>query len=173
MSNIAVERIKETIDGFERLINIINTHKGSDNICRLSKKEISNFYGLSYTGTLKKINVLLKYGLIIQVPGGFKPTKKDIFTYLPFGALLVKILILVFKKPSVYSSFKEQSEILSVSFEDIQSAWGYYALFFGSKYPEKDEVDFLKQNDRECELDLISEDDMINTLLWRYQNGRI
>lgn len=145
MAEISHEKIKETISGYKRLLDIVEDNQDNDSICRLSKKKLSLQYGLSYTGTLKKLSFLLKYGLIEKVDGGFKRTEKDVILHTPLS-LLVKILLLVFEKPEVYNSYKQQAEILGESYEDVQSAWGYYAYFFGSKYPEKNEINILKQN---------------------------
>ncbi|MEC1759853.1 hypothetical protein [Schinkia azotoformans] len=134
----------ETINGYRRLLEIIESNQDSDGICKLSKKKISSLYGLSYMGTLKKLNFLLKYGLIEQMSGGFKKTEKEVFQHTPL-ALLLKILLLVKDRPDVYSSFKQQAELLNVPFEDVQTAWGYYVYFFGSKYPNENEIEPLRQ----------------------------
>lgn len=123
-----VENIRKTVNDYNRLIEIIENNKNSGNICILSKKEISKRYGLSYTGTLKKLNFLLKYGLINQVGRGFERTEKDVLHHTPIG-LLPRIFLLVLEQPEVYSSFKQQSELLSVPIEDIKSAWDF-TLFF-------------------------------------------
>lgn len=145
MSNASTKKISETIDGYKRLIDIIISHQDADTVCRLSKKEISTLYGISYTGTLKKINFLLKYGLLEKVNGGLRGTDRDVIQQTPLS-LLSKILILVLDNPEIYSSFKKQSELLDVPYEDIQSAWGFYGYFFGSKYPNKDELKLIKEN---------------------------
>lgn len=144
MEESSHERIKETIDGYRRLLDIVEKHQGSDNICRLTKKEISSLFGLSYTGTLKKLNFLLKYGLIEKVNGGFTRTEKDVFQHTPLS-LLLKIMLLVIERPDIYSSFKQQAELLGVPYEDVQTAWGYHGYFFGSKYPNKREMELLKE----------------------------
>jgi hypothetical protein len=139
------EKIKETIDGYNRLLDIVEKHQGSDGICRLPKKQISSLYGLSYTVSLKKLNFLLKYGLIEEVNGGITRTEnKDVIHHTPLS-LLLKIMLLVLERPEVYSSFKQQAEILGVPYEDVQSAWGFHGYFFGSKYPNKREMELLKE----------------------------
>lgn len=139
------DMIRETINRYKRLLEIIVNHQGNDNICRISKKEISDLYGLSYTGTLKKITFLLKYGLIEQVDGGLTRTEKDVIQHTPLS-LLLKIMLLVLERPDIYSSFKQQAEILDVPYEDVQSAWGFFGYFFGSKYPDKETLKLLKEN---------------------------
>ncbi|MCM3390251.1 hypothetical protein M3649_19315 [Ureibacillus chungkukjangi] len=135
MRDNAGVKIIETINGYERLLNIIENHQDKENICRLSKKEISALYGLSYTGTLKKLKFLVKYKLLKQVDGGLMRTDKDVRNDSPLS-LLQEIMLLVSERPEIHSSFKQQAEILDVSFEDVRSAWGFYGYLFGSKYKE-------------------------------------
>ncbi|MDQ0414987.1 hypothetical protein [Mesobacillus stamsii] len=134
-----LERIKATIDGYKRLLAIIEQHADSEGVCKLSKMKISLQYGISYTGTLKKLGCLEKHNLIIKTEGGFKRTGKDVLEDTPFS-LLLKLLLLVIEKPEIYSSFKQQAEILNVSFDDVRSAWGFYGYFFGTKYPSVQEA---------------------------------
>lgn len=138
-------RVKETINGYERLLDIIEQHQGSDGICRLSKKKISSLFGLSYTGTMKKLNFLIKYGLIEQDRGKFKRTEKDVILHTPLS-LIVRILLSVSKRPDIYSSFNQQAVLLGETYENVQTAWGFYGYFFGSKYPDNNEVEILKEN---------------------------
>ncbi|HAF0292578.1 TPA: hypothetical protein G9C53_004983 [Salmonella enterica subsp. enterica serovar Typhimurium var. 5-] len=138
-------RVKETINGYERLLNIIEQHQGNDGICRLSKKKISSLFGISYTGTLKKLNFLMKYGLIEQDGGGFTRTEKDVILHTPLS-LIIRILLLVSKRPDVFSSFKQQAELLGETYENVQTAWGFHGYFFGSKYPNDNQMEVLKEN---------------------------
>jgi len=133
------KRMQETTDGYKRLLHILADHEDVEGICRLTKKKISVLYGSSYTGTCKKLKFLVKYGQIKQVSGGFVRTGKDITEAKPF-LLLQRIIELVLEKPEVYSSFKQQAELLGEPFEEIQTAWGFFAYFFGSKYPDGDDV---------------------------------
>lgn len=139
-----IKRIRETVSGYRKLLDILKEYEDNKQICRLSKKKISEIYGLSYTGTCKKLNFLLRYGLIRQVDGGFVRTGKEVLDATPFS-LLPRIMLLVLERAEVYSSFKQQAKLLNVSFEDVQTAWGFYSYFFGSKYPDKNELNLLKQ----------------------------
>ncbi|MGP3783655.1 hypothetical protein [Paenibacillus sp. 1A_MP2] len=78
------------------------------------------------------------------INGGFLLTEKNVVQDTPL-ALLPKILVLMANKPEVYDSFKQQAELLSVSMEDVQTAWGFYSYFFGSKYPQEEELIQLKE----------------------------
>lgn len=139
-----VQKIRDTIAGYEKLLKIIEDNTDKDNICRLTKKEITKLYGLSYTGTCKKLGFLLRYGLLKVINGGFLRTEKNVVQDTPLS-LLPKILVLMANKPEVYDSFKQQAELLSVSIEDVQTAWGFYSYFFGSKYPREEELIQLKE----------------------------
>jgi hypothetical protein len=143
----SVEKIKETISGYKKLIQILVDHRDEDKVCRVSKKKISEIYGRSYTGTLNKLNYLIRYGLIKKVDKeGFLITEKRLIEDTPLG-LLPRILLLVFEYPEVYSSFKKQAELLSVSMADIQTAWGFHSYFFGSKYPDESELLLLENQE--------------------------
>ena len=144
MNTEAVIRIKETIDGYKKLLGILAEYEDNEQFCSLSKKRISEIYGLSYTGTCKKLNFLLRYGLVRQVDKGLIRTGKEVMEAKPF-TLLQRIMLLVLDKPEVYSSFKQQAELLKEPFEEVQTAWGFYSYFFGSKYPGKDELSLLVQ----------------------------
>ncbi|RIX60048.1 hypothetical protein D3P08_00180 [Paenibacillus nanensis] len=137
-----IQKVYDTIDGYERLLEIVRENAGPNNVCMLTKKEISKLYGLSYTGTCKKLGFLLKYRLLEQVDGGFLCTEKKVIQDTPLS-LLPKILLLMEKRPEVYDSFKQQAELLSVSIGDVQTAWGFYSYFFGSKYPQEKEQSLL------------------------------
>lgn len=137
-----IEKIRDTIAGYERLIQVIAEHSGVDSICRLSKKDISHIYGLSYTGTCKKLNFLLKNGIINQTSEGFKNEGKDIIKDTPLF-LLPKLLTLVIEYPEYSNSFVSQAQSLAVSEEDIRTAWGFYSYFFSSKTPSKVEIEAI------------------------------
>ncbi|QZN76209.1 hypothetical protein [Paenibacillus sp. DR312] len=139
-----VQKIRDTIAGYEKLLKIIEDNTDKDSICRLTKKEITKLYGLSYTGTCKKLGFLLRYGLLKVINGGYLQTEKNVVQDTPLS-LLPKILVLMANKPEVYDSFKQQAELLSVSMEDVQTAWGFYSYFFGSKYPQEEELIQLKE----------------------------
>ncbi|WP_340392853.1 hypothetical protein [Paenibacillus sp. FSL E2-0190] len=134
-----IQKIRDTINSYERLLEIIEKNADGDNICKLMKKEISALYGLSYTGTCKKLKFLLKYGLLESVNGGISRTEKKVVQDTPLS-LLPKVLLLMAKEPEVYDSLKQQAELLSVSMEDVQTAWGFYSYFFGSKYPQEEDL---------------------------------
>lgn len=137
MSEKTVKLIRETVTKYNDLLAILAANEDEDNVCRLSKKKISTLYGLSYTGTLKKLNFLMQHGIIEKVSGGFKRTGKDVYLHTPIS-LIIDIMVLVKEKPEIYSSFKQQAELLSVPIEDVRSAWGFQAYFFGSKYADID-----------------------------------
>lgn len=62
------EKIKETIKDYERLLDIIGSEIGAE--CNYSKSEIARKYGKPYTGTLKKLSFLERYGLIVRPSAG-------------------------------------------------------------------------------------------------------
>jgi hypothetical protein len=130
-----IEKIKDTISEYERLLSIIGTDMNS--ICKLSKKEISNLFGKSYTATLKKLDFLERYGLLERITGGYKRTEKALIKDTPLS-LLPRILLLVKDRPDIYYSFQDQADLLSVSINDIQTAWGFYSYFFGRKNPNNE-----------------------------------
>jgi hypothetical protein len=135
----SIERIRETINLYEKIIRVLKDNRGEDEICKLSKKKLSGEIGLSYTGTLNKLKFLIKYGLVEVKDRGFVITDRKLLEDTPLG-LLPAILLLVFDYPEIFGNFNKQSQMLDVSMEDTQSAWGFYSYFFGSKYPGKSEL---------------------------------
>lgn len=123
------EKIMETINEYERLLEIIGNEPGT--ICRMPKTEISRLYGKSYTGTLKKLRFLERYELIEKNTGGYIRTEKTLLRNTPFS-LIPRIVLLLSERPELFDSYKQQSEVLSVSLSDIQTAWGFLSYFFGS-----------------------------------------
>lgn len=123
-----IEEIMETVNEYERLLNIIGTESGT--MCRMPKTEISRIYGKSYTGTLKKLGFLERYGLIERVTGGYVRTEKTFGKNTPM-ALMPSIVLLISERPELFNSYKQQAELLSVSLNDIQTAWGFLSYFFG------------------------------------------
>lgn len=133
-----LEKIKETISEYERLLDIIGKEAGE--VCLLSKKELSRLYGKSYTGTLKKLSFLEQYGLIERIKGGYVRTEKAFVRDTPLS-MIPNILYLVQERPEIYNSFKQQAELLSVSMSDVQTAWGFFSYFFGAKNPGIQKLD--------------------------------
>ncbi|MBP1153935.1 MULTISPECIES: hypothetical protein [unclassified Paenibacillus] len=123
------EKIKATISEYERLLEIIGNEPGT--ICRMPKTEISRLYGKSYTGTLKKLGFLERYGLIEKTTGGYVRTEKIFMRDTPFS-LIPRIVLLLSERPELFNSYKQQAEVLSVSLSEIQTAWGFLSYFFGS-----------------------------------------
>lgn len=140
----SIQKIVDTIESYYRLLKIIEEHSDEKMVCKLTKKEITALYGLSYTGTCKKLNYLLKYGLLKSVNEGLLRTEKKVYQDTPLS-LLPKIILLMLEKPEMYGSFKLQAEQLSVSMDNLQVAWGFYSNFFGSKLPQEDELEHFKR----------------------------
>lgn len=92
---------------------------------------------MSYIGICKKLGFLLRHELLKVINGGFLRTEKNVIQD-KLLSLLSKILVLMANKPEVYESFNKQAELLSVSMEAVQKAWGFYSYFFGLKYPQED-----------------------------------
>ncbi|WP_260288368.1 hypothetical protein [Peribacillus aracenensis] len=127
---------KEEYEGYEKLLDIIKDNE-ENNICRLSKKKISELYGMSYTSTLNKMNFLVRYDLIRQVDGGFVRTEEKLNNAIPFF-IMPKILALKILRPDLRTrerkNYKKQAEILSVSLREIQVADGFINYVIG--HPE-------------------------------------
>jgi hypothetical protein len=107
----SIEKMKDTISEYERLLAIIGNEPGA--VCIIPKTEISRLYGKSYTGTLKKLGFLERYGLIEKVAGGYVRTEKTFMRDTPM-ALIPKIVLLIRERPELYNSYKQQAELLSV-----------------------------------------------------------
>lgn len=138
----AVKKMQQMISGYEELLTIIRDHAGEDGICRLNKREITELYGISYTGALKKLKFLTEHGHIEKVEGGHMYFQKSFLESSPIP-LMVKVIELTLHQPDLYSSHKKQAEMLGVSYRDIQVAWGYFIHFFGKKYPTNEMLDAL------------------------------
>jgi hypothetical protein len=102
--------------------------------------EISRLYGKSYSGTLKKLRFLERYELIEKIVGGYIRTDKTFMKDTPMS-LIPKIVHLVWERPEIYNSFKQQAELLSVSMSDVQTAWGFFSYFYGSKNQGDEELE--------------------------------
>lgn len=140
------EKINVTISEYERLLSIIGNDPGT--ICRIPKTEISRLYGKSYTGTLKKLGFLERYGLIEIITGGYVRTEKMLMNDTPM-ALIPSVLLLIRDRPELLNSYKLQAELLTVSLNDIQTAWGFLSYFFGSVHSidkEQDQGNTNKEN---------------------------
>lgn len=123
------------ITGYKKMLKIIEEHSGAGGICRLNKKEINAYYGLSYSGTLKKIKFLITYGLLIDHKPGLSCTNKNIVKDTPIGMVL-SLFHLLSEHTELHNDYKAQAEILEVPHKDIQVAWGFLSYCFGSKYGE-------------------------------------
>ncbi|MCM3170395.1 MULTISPECIES: hypothetical protein [Peribacillus] len=117
----------EVYEGYEKLLDIMKDNE-ENNICRLSKKKISELYGMSYTSTLNKMNFLVRYDLIRQVDGGFVRTEEELINATPFF-IMPKMLALKILRPDLRirerKNYQKQAEILSVSLKEIQVADGF------------------------------------------------
>lgn len=136
--------MQQLINGYETLLKIIRDHTGEDGICRLNKREITKLYGISYTGTLKKLKFLTEHGHIEKAGGGLKYIQKSFLESSPIP-LMARVIELTLHQPELYSSHKKQADILNVSYREIQVAWGYFIHFFGKKYPTSEMLDALKE----------------------------
>ncbi|GAE37512.1 hypothetical protein [Halalkalibacter akibai] len=147
MSTDSIKKIEETMVSYKKLLDILADHEDNKQVCKLSKKKISELYGLSYTGTCNKLKFLVKYGIIEEISKGFVRTGKQVSEAKPF-LLLPRLMVLVLENPDIYSSYKEQAELFNESISDVQTAWGFYSYYFGAKYPKTEEVQLLEQENK-------------------------
>lgn len=133
MKDISSQRYQKTIIQYRKLMRILSDHQDSDGICRMTKKSIAYHFGLSYTATLKKLDFLKQYGMLISVNDGLSLTGKDVTEATPF-VLYPQIIKLVTEQPAVIHNYNEQAKLLNASFGDIQTTWGFISYFYGLKY---------------------------------------
>ena len=118
-NEIAVAKMSSLIDGHKKLLKIIKEHSDTGGVCRLTKKQITALYGLSYTGTLNKLKFLVTYGLLIDHKPGLSCTNKSIVKDTPIG-LVLRLFQLLSEHTDLHNDYKAQAEILDVPYKDIQ-----------------------------------------------------
>lgn len=116
----------EWYEGYKKLLNIIEENE-RNGVCKLSKKKISELYGMSYTGTSRKMKFLLRYGLLKQVDSGFVRTETELINAVPFS-MMAKLLVFKELYPSLRGNLIGLASRLSISVEDVQTIEGAWTF---------------------------------------------
>ncbi|GED72579.1 hypothetical protein BRE01_62810 [Brevibacillus reuszeri] len=125
----------KTVSKYRHILNLLLSKADDNGIARISQPEIATMMGLSQTAVANKFKFLRKYGLIEKVgeKNAYKVLSTNLLSKTPFGTMFA-IVRLIEDNPEVFSSFAKQSEILGVSMNEIQVAWGFLSYYTGTKY---------------------------------------
>ncbi|WP_232019869.1 winged helix-turn-helix transcriptional regulator [Ureibacillus thermosphaericus] len=126
-----IKAFKKMMETDLSLINILNELKDENGVANISQKELSNRLGISPSNISKRINRLLKYSAIRKIKNGQYQLLSGDLRDTPY-VLVFDLLLLISKKPELYSDYKSQSEELKVELNEIQRAWGFINNSFGS-----------------------------------------
>ncbi|WP_435433201.1 replication/maintenance protein RepL [Staphylococcus shinii] len=114
-------------------LNIINKLE-HNNINKLTKVEISNSVGLSYTSVVNKMKFLIQYDFIyLKSNGVYDVLSKDIESALPFRIMADIGVIKNYLDLKEENITKFISTILSVNESDVLKAQGYLTYITQSK----------------------------------------
>lgn len=114
-------------------LNIINKLE-HNNINKLTKVEISNSAGLSYTSVVNKMKFLIQYDFIyLKSNGVYDVLSKDIESALPFRIMADIGVIKNYLDLKEENITKFISTILSVNESDVLKAQGYLTYITQSK----------------------------------------
>lgn len=114
-------------------LNIMNKLE-HNNINKLTKVEISNSVGLSYTSVVNKMKFLIQYDFIyLKSNGVYDVLSKDIESALPFRIMADIGVIKNYLDLKEENITKFISTILSVNESDVLKAQGYLTYITQSK----------------------------------------
>jgi hypothetical protein len=119
------------------VLKIIDERKNKHNLTTISQNEISSIMKTSSTNVSKKIKELIKYRAIEKMSAGCYRVIQNDIDYTPYRNL-VKVIELMKKNPELRNQYKDQAEVLNITFVEVQQAWGF--IMANSEIPMINEI---------------------------------
>lgn len=135
-TNIENSKMFQVMATYKVILGIMQERTDKSGFVKVNQSELGRMLELSQTSIANKLKFLLKYGLIKKSrtkKGFYKVLSTNLLGKTPFGTMIA-IINIVEDHPEVFSSFAKQSEMLGVSMNEIQAAWGFFSYCNGSKY---------------------------------------
>ncbi|MBG9776149.1 hypothetical protein [Brevibacillus laterosporus] len=135
-ANIENSKMFQVMATYKVILGIMQERTDKSGFVKVNQSELGRMLELSQTSIANKLKFLLKYELIKKSrtkKGFYKVLSTNLLEKTPFGTMIA-IINIVEDYPEVFSSFAKQSELLGVSLNEIQTAWGFFSYCNGSKY---------------------------------------
>lgn len=126
--NNGIEKIfNEYFKKYQDILEIIDSRKDSDNVSRISQKEIANTLGISQTLVSKCIIRLENSDRCIEKikSGIYKVNHADAKKYGPFNKFLKYVTAIMKDSDILKLRDDEQAEILKMTCDEIKMVRGY------------------------------------------------
>lgn len=109
---------------YMHILRILTDKKRVNGISYVSQKELAIITNRSQSYISQKLIKLVKYGAIEKVkPGQYIVLNNDI-SYTPY-IYTIKVLNLFYEQPQLFREYKKQGDLLGLTLQEVQSAWGY------------------------------------------------
>lgn len=125
--------INRKLNIMAKIIEVLMDNQGADGLSRISQKDIASKIDRSPSCVSKTIRKLEKHDKCIEriAPSVYKVNHKDVINYGPFPKVKEYVKAIEKDPEIIMKTFKEQSELINMSIEDIQMVQGYIYGAFG------------------------------------------